>query len=74
MAHDSAYVRFALRVLGEMSAIILLPAFAALGITSFVASRPAKLGLFAIAFALSAFALVRRARSFGREFDRMNKV
>ncbi len=77
MARDSAYARLAFKILGEMSAIILLPALLALAGARVLAaqnvSRSVQLGLCAIAFALTAVLLVRRARSYGREFERMTK-
>lgn len=78
MASDSAYVRLALRIMSEISGIILFPAVAALVAFRVLEARnsPAWVGysLFAVAFALTAVLLVRRARSFGRAYEQLSRA
>lgn len=77
MDSDSAYIRFALRVLGELSGIILVPALLALlgarWLQASGASRNAAFGLIAAAFLLTAVLLVVRIRFYGRAFDRLTR-
>lgn len=78
MAQDAAYIRLALRIFAEISAAILFPALLALAIGRFAGptglSRPAQIALFALAFALTAVLIVRRARTFGRDYEALGKV
>lgn len=78
MAQDAAYIRLAMRIFAEISSAILLPALLALAIGRFAGpnglSRPMQITLFAVAFVLTAFLIVRRARSFGRAYEALNKV
>ncbi len=77
MARDSEYVRFSLRVFGEISAIILVPALLVLAgarfLLSHASSRSFVLALVAVAFVLTLFVLARRIRSYGRSFERMTQ-
>lgn len=77
MARDSEYVRFSLRVFGEISAIILVPALLVLAGARFLLahafSRPSVFALIAAAFILTFFVLARRIRSYGRSFERMTR-
>lgn len=78
MASDAAYIRLALRIFAEISAAILIPALLVLVISRFAGpdglSRSVQIALFALAFALTAFLIIRRARAFGRAYEALGKV
>ena len=71
MAQDAPFIRFAARVLGEVSAISLVPAIAAVAISRFVHYRPATILFFGLAFALTSVGLVVRVRQYGRTYARL---
>ena len=77
MANDATYIKFAWRVLGELSAIILAPAlvalFAARALEAQSASHLKVFAVILLAFAFTAIALVYRIRFYGRVYERITK-